>query len=139
MTLLDGGIRSMFATVLSGLYRDGTLHHATLTDDGKGGWSAQSFADVPIKCQRDRATEEMTRFNLATGPGAVEAGHTSILAKIIVLQEGVPYRITTADQLTTYGARWAILDAQEDPASSHWVVAAVQLRDAPPVDSGGSI
>lgn len=118
----------MFASVLSGIYLSGTLHHTTLIDDGKGGWSSV-VNDYPIKGHRNTANEEMMRFNLATGPGAVESGHTGVVAKLIVLQEGVPHEITTNDQITLAGARWSVFSVDTDPAASHWVLGAVQLRN----------
>lgn len=111
MGLLDGGIARTFGAVFSSIYLDGTLHRITKTSNGRGGWNA-TFADTPIKGQRDACTESMRR----------EEGYTERDVRLIVLTRGVTGDITTDDEITLAGARWSVQSVDKDTASSHWVL-----------------
>lgn len=109
MGLLDGGLASVFASAFSGFYLDATLHRATITDDGRGGGSA-AFDDVPCKAQLDKTIER-------TVDGVVDT-----FQRILVLQAGLG-EITTDDEITVKGVRWAIADVGTDPVDAYFDLA----------------
>lgn len=116
MSLLDGGIASIFGSVFSGIYLDGTLHRS-LTDpiyDGEGSIIGYGGGgDMPIKVQRDKATYGMTR---AQGFSDGDCALIILTAQL----DGV--EITTDMEVTDgHGRRWKIASADLDAASSHWI------------------
>lgn len=106
MGLLDGGLAGMFASALSGVYLDATLHRADIAGDGKGGGSI-TFADVPCKAQLDRTVERTID------------GETDTYQRILVLQ-GDLGAINVNDEITVKGTRWLIADVGTDPAEVYF-------------------
>ncbi len=108
MGLLDGGLAGVFAAALGPIYLDGTLHRATVTDDGAGGGSV-SFSDTPVKAQLDAATQAMREAQ----------GYTDTDQRILVLASGIG-EITTDDEITVDGRRWSIASVQTDPVQAYF-------------------
>lgn len=130
MSLLEGGIRTLFGRAFSRLFLDGTLHKVQLVDDGVGGMT-EAVIDYPIKVQVDRADEVMRET----------PGYTATDCKLIVLQDGVPVLIDTADRITARGSLWSVMGfVRRDPADSQWIVHGVHNKVLPPsspTDTGG--
>jgi hypothetical protein len=108
MGLLDGQARAFFAQAFGGIFLDATLYRATLSDDGAGGGTA-SFAAESVKAQLDETTQAMR---------AAE-GYTDTDQRILVLAEGVD-PITTDDEITVGGIRWAIASVSQDPCGAYF-------------------
>lgn len=109
MGLLDGGLAGVFASALSGIYLDATLHRANVEGDGKGGGSV-TFDDEAVKVQLDRTTERTIDGNADT------------FQRILVLASGVD-EIRVKDEITVKGIRWAIADVGTDPVMSYYDLA----------------
>lgn len=107
MGLLDGDLAATFASALSGIYLNGTLHRRTLTDDGQGGGSASSV-DETVKVQVDQTTQAQR-----------DGDFTDTDQRILVLAQGVS-GITTDDEITAGGVRWAIASVSRDPAGAYY-------------------
>ena len=108
MGLLDGGIARVMSGALSSIYLDATLHRATITPDGKGGGST-SFEDEPCKAQIDRTTQAQQR--------AGDFQDTD--QRILVLAAGLD-PISTDDEISAGGSRWAISSVSQDPAGAYF-------------------
>ena len=110
MGLLDGALAAAFASALTPLYSDATLHRRAITDNGKGGGSV-GYADTAVKAQLDGTA---TAFD--PKGGYVDAGQ-----KIIVLARGLA-PIGTDDELTIKGSRWMIDSVGTDPAGAYYAL-----------------
>lgn len=111
MGLLSGDLAAVFSSAFSGIYLDGTLHRAALTDDGQGGGSS-TFTDQAVKAQLDATTQAMQRSD----------GYVDTDQRILVLAFGVDTP-TADDEITVRGQRWKIASVALDPAQ-----AAYELR-----------
>lgn len=112
MSLLDGGISSLFSSVLGSLFLDATLHRKNPgdADDGAGGGPDQSFLpDEPVKAQLDRTTEAQQRGE----------GYSDTDQRILVLAHGVSAP-TTDDEISVRDQRWKIASVTMDAAGSYY-------------------
>lgn len=108
LSLLDGEIRSLFASVFGSIYDDGTLISVTLVADGFGGYS-ETVSTQSVKVQRDTLTERQ-RLELGFAPTDVA---------IIVLRGPA---VNTNDRVTAYGETYTIgPTVTTDPGNSHWI------------------
>lgn len=119
MSVLDGGLQSVFGAAFGAIYLTGTLTRVTLVDDGYGGWT-ETTATSTIKAQVDAVTEQMRQ----------SAGYTAGDMRIIVLQAGINAMPTTDDRLTLGGRKWSIADIEADPANTHWVMRGTDIGAA---------
>lgn len=109
MGLLDGGLASVFASAFSGFYLDASLHRATMTPDGKGGGTTGWAAPEAVKAQLDSTTQAMQGAD----------GYVDSDQRILVLASGLA-PITTDDEITVDGNRWAIESVSRDPAGAYF-------------------
>lgn len=107
MTLLSGGLQAVFGAAFAALYADGTLHKATLTDDGTGSFTAAT-TDVPIKV----LAESVSDRDRAAG-GLPRAGTT-----LSVLRAGLAMAIALDDSLTVAGVTYRVVQVDTDPAAA---------------------
>lgn len=114
MSLLGGGIASIFGAAFGGIFLDGALHRDG-TDpiyDNEGNITGYAGgADIPIKVQRDACTYAMRQSE----------GYSEGDVRIIILTAGLGVEVTTDCQVTVSGKRWMVGSADLDAASSHWV------------------
>ena len=110
MSLLDGGIQSIFAKAFAGIYLPATLHKRELIDDGEGGYTTVE-ADYPCRAQVDSATEAMRQ----------SPGFTDTDQAIYILTGTLSVEPTTDDEIETYRGRFAIASVISDPAQSYWL------------------
>lgn len=116
MGILDGGIQSLFGTVMGTFYLDATLIHVTNDFDDEGGTS-ETTSSQPVKVQEDMVSEE-TR----------SAGNFSQNEKrFIVLQKGVTGALDGDSRLTIGGVTYALRNPEQDPAKSYWLVRGVPV------------
>lgn len=117
MGILDGGIQSLFGTVMGAFYLDATLTSVTSVFDSQGG-TTEITSTQPVKVQED-AVDERTRA----------AGNFSQNEKrFIVLQKGVIGQITGDSRLTAPdGITYALREPDQDPAKSYWLVRGVPI------------
>jgi hypothetical protein len=110
MSLLDGGIQSIFAKAFAGIYLPATLYKRELTDDGEGGFT---YADTQHDCraQVDSATEAMR-----AAPGFTDTDQA-----IYVLSGTLDVEPSTNDEIQTARGRFAIASVISDPAASYWL------------------
>lgn len=112
MGLLDGDLAAVFASAFDGFYLDSTLHRKNTADgdDGKGGGEDRAFlAGVPVKAQLDATTQAQQAGD----------GYADTDQRILVLASGTP-QITTDDEITVDGRRWAIASVSTDPAGAYY-------------------
>lgn len=101
--------------VFSGLYPDGTLHKQTETQADNGDVSVTT-ENIPIKAQVDSATEAMKS----------DEGYASTDVAIFVLRPDLALSITTDDEVTAEGRRYAIGGpVRKDTAKSHFILRGV--------------
>lgn len=105
--MLDGDLAAVFGSIMGAYFLDATLHRQTVTDDGMGGGSASS-SDEAVKAQLDQTTQRQQ-----------SEGYTDKDQRILVIASGVE-QITTDDEITVAGARWAIASVTQDPARSYY-------------------
>lgn len=116
MGILDGGIQSLFGTVMGSFYLDATLIGVTLIYDDEGG-TTETPTSQPVKVQEDMVSEE-TRA----------AGNFSQNEKrFIVLQKGVTGVLDGDSRLTIGGITYALRNPEQDPAKSYWLVRGVPV------------
>jgi len=108
MGLLTGDVSSVFSSIMGAFFLDGTLHRATLTDDGMGGGSA-SWSDTPVKAQLDSTTQQQQAGE----------GYTDRDQRILVLAHGLT-RPDPDDEITLNGVRWSIASVGRDPAGAYY-------------------
>ena len=114
MVLLNGGLRAVFGAAFGGLFNDGVLHKARLTDDGAGGFTAQG-TDSPAKILVESLSEQ-----------ARAAGGLPRDAVILtVLRAGLPADITLDDSLTVNGATYRVIAVGVDAAGASFSVTGV--------------
>jgi hypothetical protein len=112
MSLLDGGIASIFGAALGGLYLPATLHvPGTRTDDIEGNISYADPTDIPCRAQMDGATYAMRQSE----------GYSEGDVRILILISGLGVEITTDCQVTVSGRRWMIGSLEKDAANSHYI------------------
>lgn len=104
-------IRGALLASFTPFYPLGTLHSITRTESPDGDVT-ETPTDIPIRVQREPATESMRRA----------AGYTDKDVALIVLQQpGLD--VSTNDQVTDgEGNLWAVASAEFDAAESHWVL-----------------
>jgi hypothetical protein len=120
MGLLSGGVASVFSAAFGSFYLDGTLEPSStdpVYDDegnivGYGGGSP-----VAVKVQIDSATEAMRGAD----------GYTEGDCRMIILAHGIP-AVTTDMSVTARDAKFKLMSADLDPAASHWVCRAREVR-----------
>lgn len=109
MSLLDGGLASVFASAFTPFYLDASLHRAIVNEDGEGGGSI-GFADPEtVKAQLDSTTQAQQGSD----------GYGDSDQRILVLASGVA-TISTDDEITLAGVRWAIASVTRDPAGAYY-------------------
>jgi len=102
---------SAFAGIFGAIYDTGTLHRSTRTEAEDGDVSV-TWANVVIKGQVYQVSEQMRQA----------AGYTAKQQRLLVLQDGVSPAITSADEITLGGTRWAIAAVETDPLNTHFVI-----------------
>ncbi|WP_270374977.1 hypothetical protein [Marinicauda sp. Alg238-R41] len=109
--LLDGDLQAVFGSVFSPLLLDATLHKATITEDGSGGWSS-GFADNAVKAMEKKHSAVYR----------AKAGIPSKDINVIVMQHGSGLsEIDTEDEITIRGVRYAIkAPIDQDSAQAAW-------------------
>lgn len=105
--MLDGGLARLFGAVLGGVYRPATLHRVTQLRT-RGGSTVETVVDLPCRAQLDVASEAMR----------AAAGATERDVRILVLASSLAGPITTADQISLSGQRYAIAAVARDPAGA---------------------
>lgn len=110
MSLLDGGLASVFAGAFSSFYLDAELHRAVIAPDGKGGGTVDFVDPEPVKAQLDKTIERTVDGNVDT------------FQRILVLAHGLA-PISTDDEITVKGTRWAIALIDTDPAGAYFDLA----------------
>jgi len=109
MGLLDGQIAAAFAAVFAPMYLDAVLHRRLEPEYDDGGSIINAgWADEDVKAQLDSTTEGMRL-----------AGYTDRDQVIYVLAAGVAI-ISTGDEITVQGQRWAIAAVTQDPAGAYF-------------------
>jgi hypothetical protein len=116
MGLLDGDLREAFGSVFGQFYLDGTLCKVSLIDNGRGDFD-QTQKNWPIKIQKERS------FRQGSADTGVLPSYT-----FLILQSGMKAAPYTNDELLYDSQRYSILAVTSDPASTHWVVEAVQIN-----------
>ncbi len=116
MGFLDGGIQSLFGTVMGTFYLDATLTTVSLVYDDQGG-TTEIVSSQPVKVQEDMVSEQ-TR---ASG------GFSQNEKQFFVLQKGVTGPLTGDSRLTIGGITYALREPQQDPAKSYWLVRGVPV------------
>ena len=108
MALLDGGMAAIFGAAFGGVYLPATLHRKqdAVRDAGGSITSGGGTTDVACRAQRDAVTE---RMRLADG-------YTDRDVRILVLAASFSGTITTDDEITVAGVRYAIGSVDMDPA-----------------------
>lgn len=116
MGFLDGGIQSLFGSVMGSFYLDGTLVTVTngYADDGT---TTEITTTQAVKVQEDMASE-VTRST---------AGFSQNEKQFIVLQSGVTGGLTGNSRLTIGGITYVLREPQQDPAKSYWLVRGVPV------------
>ena len=109
--LLDGDLQAVFGSVFSPLLLSATVHKATVTEDGAGGW-ASSFADKSVSAMEKKHSAVYR----------AKAGIPSKDVNIIVMQhESDIAEITAEDEITIRGVRYAIkAPIEQDAARASW-------------------
>lgn len=103
MGLLDGGVASVFSSIMGAFFLDGSLYRWSTTEDGEGGGSSSFAAPEAIKAQLDSTARDSDDTR----------------QRILVLASGVD-PITPDDEIVVAGIRWAIENVTMDPASSYY-------------------
>ena len=116
MAILDGGIQSLFGTVMGSFYLDATLISTSQVYDDQGG-TTETTTTQPVKVQEDMVTEA----NRAAG------GFSQNEKQFFVLQKGVAGPLTGDSRLTIAGITYALREPQQDPAKSYWQVRGVPV------------
>lgn len=109
MGLLDGDIAALFGSVMGSFYLDATLHRWSSVADGQGGGTSTYADPEAVKAQVDQTSQAQQRGD----------GYTDTDQRILVLASGVA-PISTDDQITVGGIRWAIASISTDPAASYY-------------------
>lgn len=107
MALLDGGLARLFGAALGGLYLPATLHRVMQTRV-RGGSTVETVVDLPCRAQIEGASEAMR----------AAAGATERDVRIFVLASSLAGPVTTADQISLAGQRYAIAAVARDPAGA---------------------
>lgn len=116
MSILTGGIQSLFGTVMGAFYLDATLITVTQVFAADG-TTTEITTNQAVKVQED-AVSEASRA----------AGNFSQNEKrFIVLQKGVTGPLTGDDRLTVDGVTYALREPDQDPAKSYWLVRGVPV------------
>lgn len=118
VTLLSGGLASVFSSAFSGIYLDATLHRPTFTDDGVGGGTT-TFSDEVIKVQPEATTQAMR-----DSPGYVDTDKRFLMLAFGVAEPDTDCEITLA------GQRWSIANWSRDPASAYYDIHGRRAGDA---------
>lgn len=113
MGLLDGGLANVFGAAFGAVYLPATLHRYTQPElddggspvDGSGGWT-----NIACRAQRDAATERMRRAE----------GFSESDVRLLVLAASFSGGISTDDEVTVAGTRYAIESVDMDPAGAYW-------------------
>ena len=109
MGLLDGAVAAAFASVFAPMYLDATLHRRLEPEYDDGGSIINSgWSDEDVKAQLDSTTEGMRL-----------AGYTDRDQVIYVLATGVAI-VSTGDEITVSGQRWAIASVTQDPCAAYF-------------------
>lgn len=110
MGLLDGGLASIMGAAFASTYLPATLHRrqAVTRDAGGSITSGGGFVDVSCRAQRDSVTEAMRRA----------PGYTDSDVRVLVLASSFSGTITTDDEITVAGVRYAIASVGMDPAGA---------------------
>ena len=116
MGILDGGIQSLFGTVMGAFYLDATLISTTQVYDDQGG-TTETTSTQAVKVQEDMVSEA----NRAAG------GFSQNEKQFFVLQKGVTGPLTGDSRLTIGGITYALREPQQDPAKSYWLVRGVPV------------
>ena len=114
VSMLDGGIRSIFGAAFGALYLSATLHRSGTEPiyNSEGVITGYSGgADISCRAQVDACTYAMRQAD----------GYSEGDVSIIVLADGLGVSMSTDMQITVRGQRWMIASADLDAAASHWI------------------
>lgn len=110
MGLLDGGLQGIMGAALASLYTDVTLTRTSLTDDGKGGYTAGGPSTATVKVQRNDFSDfTRSQLNIPTKD-----------ARFLILQHGAGMTPRREDTFPHGGVTWKIVDLSADPANVYW-------------------
>lgn len=115
MGLLDGGMASIMGAAFGSIYLPATLwrKRAAVRDAGGSITSGGGFDEIACRAMRDSVTERMR----------LAGGYTDRDVRILVLAASFSGTITTDDEITVAGTRYAVASVDMDPAG-----AAYELR-----------
>lgn len=121
MSLLDGGMASVFAAAFDAIYLGGLLYRANdFADDGKGGGANAGFATgEAVKVQVDAVTQAMR----------VADGFVDGDVRILMLAHGVAAPDTDAE-IAAGGTRYMIESVATDPAGTYYELRGRRKADA---------
>lgn len=109
MSLLDGGIRELFADVFGDIYEDATLIKVTRSESSAG-VITETTANHAVKAH---APARSAAYRAA-------AGFADSEIEIIILKAALSVTPNTDDRLTYKSQTYNIMSAFEDGAHSHW-------------------
>jgi hypothetical protein len=119
MSLLNGGVRSLFGSVFSGIYEDATLTKLTRTEAANGDISEEA-TNYPVKAHAPART---AAYRAA-------AGFADSEIEILILQDGIDVSPATDDRLSYAGKTYSVVSAFADGANSQWRVRAKLWKQA---------
>jgi hypothetical protein len=114
VSILDGGIRSLFGAAFGSYFLPATLVRVTLVPDGQGGGTTDE-AQESVRVQQDTVSE-ITR---------AEAGYEQSERRFLILQAGITGPVTGDCKLIFEGTTYMLSSPEQDPARSYWSVRAV--------------
>lgn len=109
MSLLNGGIASIFGKVFAGLYLPATLRAQVRMETNDGSVTVETEL-YPCLAQIDAVTEAMRQA----------PGYTDTDQRILILSDSLDAIPTTDDAITVGGRDWGIASVASDPAQSYW-------------------
>lgn len=109
MSLMDGGLAGVFASVFAPLYLPATLYRRADVDDGSGTVTV-TWTGEAVRAQLDSATQAMR----------MTPGYTDEDMAIYILASGIS-PVTTDCEITIKGQRWAIASITQDPAGAYFL------------------
>lgn len=106
MSLLDGPLAAVFGAVLGAVFRDGTLHKISETDQAGG--FATAATDYPVKLSVE-----------ALGAAERAASGLPLAAiRMLILRAALPVPIDLDDGVTVGGASYRVIKVDLDPAQA---------------------
>lgn len=111
MSFLDGGVRTVFSSIFSGIYLDAQLYRPVeFDDDGAGGGEDAGHGDPEdVKVQPEATTQAMRDT-----PGYVETDR-----RFLMLAQGIDEPDTDCE-LAFEGDRWSVVNWSRDPCGAYY-------------------